>query len=145
MTFIVELFVQIALLFLGWKLWRWAKAKQRAGKTKWRRRMGLVLYLAPFLLWVAGWLLPDALQGPVEYFDSLSAGLDKWVGRTITATEETLKKRDVGTLFQMAVKPIVLAVVYGGLGVCIGWPMDKLRAKKEDAEGTAEAEQPDIS
>lgn len=140
MTFVVELFVQVALLFLGWKLWRWAKSNHRAGKTKWRRRMGLLLYLAPFLLWVASWLLPDALQGPVELFSALSAGLDKWVGFTISSTEGMLEKRNVGTLFQMAVKPIVHAVVYGGLGVLIGWPIDKLRASKDDEEGEAAPE-----
>jgi hypothetical protein len=134
--FCVGLFVQVALLFLAFKIWRKAKARERAGKTKWRRRMGLLLFVAPFLLWIAGLILPEVLQGPVKFFTALTDGLDKWIGFTIGSAESQLDKRNIGALFQLSVKPIVHAVVYGGLGVLIGWPMDTLRKEPEEEPET---------
>ena len=59
MDLIIQLIVQIALLVVGWKLWRWAKKRKKAAKSVWRRRFTALFFVSPMVLWILGLFLSD--------------------------------------------------------------------------------------
>ena len=135
MQLIIPLIMQIALLVGGWKLWRWAKKREKAAKTTWRRRFTALFFISPMLLWVLTAIFSDnqLLQG----ISFLSTNLDKGVDWLVGSAEEAAKS--VGAMGVLAVKPVIKSVVYALLGTVVGWPMDKLFGKKSDEdEGEAE-------
>lgn len=126
--------VHVAILVAAWKLWRWSRAQAKAGRMAWRRRVGLTLLLAPMLLGFLTWVgMPEAALLPLKAIDLMNQGIDRVLSFLITAAREHLP----GPL-ALAVKPLCYAVVYGGLGVLIGWPLDRWKEKR-DAERAAQA------
>jgi hypothetical protein len=125
--------VNVAILVAAWKLWRWSRKQAAAGRMAWRRRVGLTFLLAPMLLALLTWVgLPEALLLPLKAIALMNQGIDFALSFLITAAREHLP----GPL-AVAIKPLCYAIVYGGLGVLIGWPLDRWKAKK-DAEQAAQ-------
>ena len=46
----LEILAQVLVFFLGIAVWWKARKATRAGNTTWRRRVGLLFFLAPFLV-----------------------------------------------------------------------------------------------
>lgn len=144
MSLLLEIFVQVALLFGGWKLYRWSKSKQHADTTKWRRRVATLLFVSPMVLWLAEAILPSGAKDLVDGLSWLNNNLDKLLKRIIGGAKDELDGQELGGAWLLAIKPIVYSLAYGGLGALIGWPLDRRRKKKaevESADGeSAEAE-----
>jgi hypothetical protein len=137
---LLEIFIQVALLFGGWKLYRWSKSKQRADTTKWRRRVAALLFVSPMMLWLLEAILPAGAQDLVDGLSWLNTNLDKLLKWVIGSAKEELDGQELGGAWLLAIKPIVYSLAYGGLGALIGWPLDRLRKKKAEAEDAAEEE-----
>ncbi len=124
--------VRLALLVGAVKLFVWARRREKAARTRWRRRVGLTLFLLPLILWVAELLLPDALQPLVAALRAVERGIDAGLAYVIGKGQQELQG-----IWRLAVKPMVYAGFYGGAGVLIGWPLDALRARREAREAEA--------
>ena len=131
MQLIVPLIVQVALLIGGWKLWRWAKKREKASKTQWRRRFTALFFVSPMVLWVATAVLPE--NDVLNLLSFLNDLLDAGIAWTIGTVKEGLD--EVGGIGVLAVKPVLHSIVYALLGAALGWPLDRMRAKKAEAEG----------
>lgn len=138
MTLIVPLIVQIVLLVGGWKLWRWAKKREKAAKTTWRRRFTALFFVSPMLLWILSAFFKD--NQIIQAISFLSANLDKGVDWVVGSTEEALDK--VGAIGALAVKPVVHSIVYALLGTMLGWPLDRFKGKSEGEPGSDAFETP---
>lgn len=125
-------------LYLAFRVWRWSRRQARAGRTVWRRRVGLLFFLAPMLLTIGKAVgLPEVALLPLELIAWANRGIEALLGLLLGLTREHLDG-----VWAAAVKPLCYAVVYGGLGVLIGWPLDRLKAKREAGAGEPEADQP---
>jgi hypothetical protein len=128
---LVGLVVHVAILVGAWKLWRWSRKQYKAGRMVWRRRVGLTFLLAPMLLGLLQLVnAPDLALLPLRAIALMNEGIDRVLALLIDASKEHLPG-PIAT----AVKPLCYAVVYGGLGVLIGWPLDRLKAKRDEAAG----------
>lgn len=124
---LVGFVVHVAILVGAWKLWRWSRKQAKAGRMAWRRRVGLTFLLAPMLLGLLTFLnAPEPVLLPLEAIALMNQGIDHALSFLIEAAKEHLP----GPI-AVAVKPLCYAIVYGGLGVLIGWPLDRLKAKRE--------------
>lgn len=127
--FLMNMLGSSVALFLAFKVWRWSRRKASAGRTAWRRRVGLVFFLGPILLTIGKALrLPDAVLLPLQAIAWANQGIEAVLGALVGLTREHLDG-----MWAAAVKPLCYAAVYGGLGVLIGWPLDKLAAKGDAA------------
>jgi EamA domain-containing membrane protein RarD len=124
MEFFVAVGVRLALLVVAWKLWRWSS--QLSARVRWRRRISLGLFFAPLVIWLLGLILPTELQSALKAVAFLNAWIDDLLRMGLGLTTE------VGGLLGVALRPLVYAVVYGGLGLLIGWPLDRMSAKPGD-------------
>jgi hypothetical protein len=101
-----------------WKARRWAKAAD----TKWRRRVGTIFFLAPFLVTLAKVLpLPEVTRVPIELLGKLREVVDAML-KSLTG----LAAENLSGFWLAAARMLLSALVYGGVGVLIGWPLDKL-------------------
>ena len=137
MQALVGAVVQIAMVIAALKLYFYARRKAKESRkswrnSKWRRRCGLLLFLLPLLLWVASWLLPEALQPAVEALRVLNRALDRLI-----AGGQNLARQELGGIWGLVAKPILVALVYTLAGVLIGWPLDRWLGDDEEvlAEG----------
>jgi hypothetical protein len=127
MSILVSLVSNVVVLIVAFKLYFWARRKAKAGYGVWRRRVGLTFLFAPVLLTIGRAIsLPDVLLLPLEAIGVVAKGIDLALQSLLGLTKEHLD----GVL-AMAVKPLCYAIVYGGLGVLVGWPLDKRRELKE--------------
>lgn len=133
METIVGLLANVVMLVAALKVWLWARKQAKAGRTTWRRRVGLTFLLAPFLLTLLRALqLPDLLLLPLEAIAWVNRGIDHVLGSLIGLTKEHLSG-----LWATALRPLCYALVYGSLGVLIGWPLDRWKARREAAAAAA--------
>lgn len=130
---ILEIFIQIALLVGGWKLYRWSKSKQHAETTRWRRRIAALLFVSPMLLWLLEAILPSGMKDLVDALSWLNTSLDKLLQWIIGSVKGELEGSELDGAWMLAIKPIIYSCAYGLLGAIIGWPFDR-RAKKKAAE-----------
>lgn len=133
MSLLVDLLGSAVAVVLAFKVWRWSRRKASAGRTAWRRRVGLLFFLAPVLLTVARAVrAPDVVLVPLEAIAWVNRGIDALLVSLVGATKEHLDG-----LWAAAVKPLCYAAVYGGLGVLLGWPLDRLQAGRaqDEAQG----------
>lgn len=126
MELLVSLAVRIALLVAAWRLWRWARAV--GARVRWRRRISLALFLLPIVAWTVELLLPAGAEGLVAPLRALDRGLDRLIAWLLGLTAEA------PGLFGLALRPLVYAAVYGGIGLLIGWPLDRRGAEREEPE-----------
>lgn len=118
----LELLGSVLVFFAGvavwWKARRWAKAAD----TKWRRRVGTIFFLAPFLVTLAKVLpLPEVTRVPIELLGKLREVVDAML-KSLTG----LAAENLSGFWLAAARMLLSALVYGGVGVLIGWPLDKL-------------------
>lgn len=126
----MELFANLVVLVVAFKVWRWARRQARASRTAWRRRVGLLFLLAPIALTVArAGGLPDAMLLPLEAVAWVNRGLDRALQALVGLTQEHLDG-----LWAAALRPLCYAAVYGGVGVLVGWPLDRLQAARAAAQ-----------
>jgi len=127
----VELALRIVVwvvLFVGAiKLFLWARRLKSAANTKWRRRVGLLFFVLPVLLWVAEGLLPAAQIAPLRALGWVKDLLDAAIAAIVGAADG-----NVTGVWSWAVKPVAYAVVYGGAGLLIGWPLDRLFGPRDE-------------
>jgi hypothetical protein len=130
MDLLLTLVTNAAILFVAWKLYRWSRRQARAGRAAWRRRVGLVFLLAPVLLTIGKVLpgVPDWALRPIEWVTFANHAIDGALGALVGAAKDALP----GPI-AYAVKPLCYALVYGGLGVLLGWPLDRLAARRAGA------------
>lgn len=134
METIVKLLANVVVLVAAFKLWLWSRKQAKAGRTTWRRRVGLTFLLAPFLLTLLRALqLPDLLLMPLEAIAWVNRGIDHVLGSLIGLTKEHLSG-----MWAAAVRPLCYAVVYGSVGFLIGWPLDRWKARREAAAAAAQ-------
>jgi hypothetical protein len=135
METLVELVVQAVLLVAAFKLWRWARKQKRASQTKWRRRFGLLLFLAPIMAIFGRMFLPETLQMPIAAL--------LWINDTLSSLLNTLlgvAEENASGIWLIAIKPLCYAAVYGGAGFLIGWPLDRWAAKRAPAEAAKDGD-----
>ena len=141
MAMLLGIIANLVMLVLAFKVWRWSRKQAKSGRTTWRRRVGLTFLLAPILLWVLEALsVPDVVLLPLRAIDRVNDGIDAALGALIGLTKENLTG-----LWAAALKPLCYAVVYGSLGVLIGWPLDRWKAKREAAKAAAAGQPPPTS
>lgn len=131
MELLIGIAARVVLLVAAWKLWRWSSGV--AARVRWRRRISLLLFLWPMVLWGLGLVLPEAFQGPLGALGQVQAGIDWVLARLLGLTAE------VGGLLGAALRPLCYAAVYGGLGFLIGWPLDRRSARRAEEEPPAKA------
>lgn len=125
--FVMNMLGSAVALVLAFKVWRWSRRQAKAGRMVWRRRVGLLFFLAPILLTIGKAIrLPDVVLLPLEVIAWANRGIEALLGLLLGLTREHLDG-----MWAAAVKPLCYAAVYGGVGVLIGWPLDRLRAKRE--------------
>ncbi|MCO5171269.1 MAG: hypothetical protein M9894_33625 [Planctomycetes bacterium] len=138
MELLIKLVAHALVLVAAFKVWRWARRQARAGHTAWRRRVGLLFLLAPLALTVARALgLPAGLLAPLEAVAWINRGLDQALVALVGLTQEHLDG-----LWAAALRPLCYAVVYGGAGVLVGWPLDRLQASRAAARPQPEGDDP---
>lgn len=126
MELLVSIAVRIALLVLAWKVWRWASTV--GAKVRWRRRIALALFLLPLLVFAAEVVLPTEKEAVLAPLKAVDEKLDQLIAWLLGLTDEA------PGLFGLALRPLVYAAVYGGIGLLIGWPLDRLSGKKPEEE-----------
>jgi hypothetical protein len=129
---IVSLVVQLGLLVAGWKLWRWARRREKAAKVRWRRRFAAAFFVSPMIFAFLLWLLPE--NPLIVALATLNRWLDQGVESVIGTAQESL--RQSGAVGVLAVKPVIRSLVYAALGAAVGWPLDRFGAGSKGAEGT---------
>ena len=131
---VLEFLAQVLVFFLGIAVWWKARKATRAGNTTWRRRVGLLFFLAPFIVLVGRALpLPDVTKHLFDAIEFVDRGLDKLIAALMGVAKENL-----AGFWLAAAKMLINAGVYGGLGVLIGWPLDRwLGPKKKDEKPDA--------
>lgn len=129
MELLVGLAVRIALVVVAWKVWRWSRSL--SARVRWRRRISLVLFVAPLLVWLLGLVLPSEAQGALQAAGAVNAWIDRLLRALLGLTDQ------VGGLLGVALRPLAYAAVYFGLGLLIGWPLDRLTAKPGDEQKDA--------
>lgn len=136
MDTLISAVVWVALLIAGLKLFFWARKRNKAAKTAWRRRMGLILFFLPVLLFLGRVFLPEPVQPVIQGISKANAAVDAGLKWVIGAA-----KSEVAGVFSLAVTPIAYAVFYTLLGILIGWPLDALKkARSGGEEGAAKDE-----
>lgn len=123
MELLVGLAVRVALVVVAWKVWRWSRSL--SGRVRWRRRISLILFVAPLLVWLIGLALPSEAQGALQAVGLVNVWIDRLLQALLGLTEQ------VGGLLGVALRPLAYAAVYFGIGLLIGWPLDKLTAPEE--------------
>lgn len=132
--FVMNILGSAIALYLAFKVWRWSRRQYSAGRMVWRRRVGLLFFLGPILLTIGKAIrLPDVVLLPLQVIAWANQGIEWALGSLVGLTREHLDG-----MWAAAVKPLCYAAVYGGLGVLIGWPLDKLQAKRDAAAGDGE-------
>ena len=137
MSLIVPALVQLALLVVGVKLYLWSRRSARAARTRWRRRMGSLLFFLPPLMWLGRLVLPELAHAPLDLVAAANERLDAGLAWAIGAAEDQL-----GGVWRLGVSPIVHVLFYSLAGVLVGWPLDRWRrvsAAAEDAESAEDA------
>ena len=135
MELLISAAVWIALTVVGLKVFFWARKRNKAAKTAWRRRMGLILFFLPVLLFLGRFLLPEPVQPVIRGISIANAYMDQGLKWVIGAA-----KQEAPGVFSLAVTPVVYALFYTALGILIGWPLDAL--KKARAGDEPKQEQP---
>jgi hypothetical protein len=127
---LIGLGIRVALLYAGIRIFLWARRLKNASGTAWRRRVGLVFFLAPILLWLGQLVLPEALLVPLTLLVSVHEGMQLVLAGLLDAVEHSL-----GQLWLVALSPLCYALVYGVAGVLVGWPIDALRRRGRASTG----------
>lgn len=137
--FVMNMLGSAVALYLAFKVWRWSRRQASASRTVWRRRVGLLFFFGPILLTIGRAIrLPDVVLLPLQVIAWANQGIDALLGTLVGLTREHLDG-----MWAAAVKPLCYAAVYGGLGVLIGWPLDRLQAKRDAAQRGEEPEPSD--
>jgi hypothetical protein len=138
MELLVAVAVRIALFIAAIKLWRWARRLSASAETRWRRRCGLIFFLAPILLWIGKSLLPLEFLWPLVAIVWVNARIDSALEALLAHSEKNLSG-----LWLVAVRPLCYALVYAIAGFLVGWPIDRLLrrgGKEEEGEEADETE-----
>ncbi len=122
---LISIAVHIALAYAAFKLWRWTRGLRNAPQTAWRRRLGIAFFVLPLVVWIAHALLPAALLTPLEGL----LWLDRWLRGLQHELLAAIGQR-LGALWRLALAPLVYALVYGAVGVAIGWCLDAWQYRK---------------
>ena len=135
---LVSAAVNVALFVLAVKVWLWSRKQAKLAATAWRRRVGLLFFLLPIVAVLLEWLvrvtgLPDVALAPVNVLMAIREGINWALERLVGLTKEG------GTLWSIALRPLCYTVVYGGVGVLIGWPLDRLAQARELARAAPAA------
>lgn len=118
----LEALASVVVFFAGVVLWWKARKWARAADTKWRRRVGTLFFLAPFLVTLAKVLpLPEVTKVPIEALGKLRDGVDALLKAATGVAAENLSG-----FWLAAVRMLLSAAIYGGIGWLVGWPLDKV-------------------
>ncbi|MBL4845625.1 MAG: hypothetical protein JKY65_08875 [Planctomycetes bacterium] len=138
LTFVVYVVAMIVILRLYVAARRKAKAaKANWGKSRWRRRIGLLLFFGPAIAWALSFVTPQPLMPLVDAIRIFSRALDRILAGVLGVAGDQL-----GSFWAVLLKPLASLVIYTAAGIAIGWPLDTIAALRAKSDGPPDAEIP---
>lgn len=140
LTFVVYVVMTIVVIKLYLLARRKAKeAKSKWKGTRWRRRIGLLLFFGPAIAWVLSFIVPQPLMPLVDAIRIFSRALDRILAGVLGVAGDNL-----GGVWAVLLRPLASMVIYTGAGIVLGWPFDYLAELKERQAGSAEDGSKDV-